>query len=354
MKKEDRYPDTDTDISPIHSAPVTAGFFETLLMNANVWITYLDTKGRIGIWNTAAEDITGYGKEDVIGHNDIWKKLYPDPEYRREVTEKIDEAIQNRRTLENFETVVLTRGGEYRYISWNTREIREDTGNTLGYIAIGRDITDKVTMGKKFRTLLMNANVWVAFLDADTNIEVWNRAAEMISGYRADEVVGTNEVWKNLYPDPDYRKDVTEQIRDHISNKKELENFESKITSRSGEEKIISWNTRALEGHTGRILGYIMTGSDVTHERKMQAEFVGYLGESAMRLKNPVEVIKENMDQLAVRMEAGECPPEDCILQIRIQAKNAEQIIGNLSELNHAISIAFEDMPAELRDFLSG
>lgn len=354
MKNEERDPDTDADFSPIQNTPVTAGFFETLLMNANVWITYLDKQGRIGIWNTAAEEITGYRGDDVIGQNDIWKKLYPDPDYRREVTEKIDEAIHNRRTLENFETVILTKGGEYRYISWNTREIRDDTGKNFGYIALGRDITEKVTMGKKFRTLLMNANVWVAFLDADTNIEVWNRAAETISGYRADEVVGTNTVWKSLYPDPRYRKEVTGQIQDHISNKKELENFESKITSRSGEEKIISWNTRALEGHTGRIIGYIMTGSDVTHERKMQAEFVGYIGESAMRLKNPVEVVRENMEQLAVRMEAGECSVEDCILQIRIQAKNAEQIIANLSELNHAISIAFEDMPAELRDFLSG
>ncbi|MDE4908906.1 PAS domain-containing protein [Methanogenium marinum] len=353
MQNDNQYSDKKEGKFPIENASITAGFFETLLMNANVWITFLDTKGCIGIWNTAGKEITGYSEDEVRGGNEIWKKLYPDPEYRKIVTKKIERAMKNRQKLENFETIILTKYENQKDISWNTREIIDKNGEILGYIAMGRDITEKVVLGKKFRTLLMDANVWVAFLDSNTRIEVWNRAAETISGYTADEVKGSNEVWKKLYPDPKYRKDVTEKILDIISAKKDLENFESKITTKDGMQKIISWNTRELENGNGKTLGFIMIGSDITKEKKLQTDIIDYIGESAMRLKNPVEVIKNNVDELIIRLENNECSTEDLILQLRIQTKNAEQIIENLFELNKAVSMAFEDMPPELKRYLS-
>lgn len=337
----------------LETASITTGFFETLLMNANVWIAFLDPNGRIIVWNKAAEEISGYAENEVRGSREIWKKLYPDSGYREVVTKKIDDAIQNRHNLENFETIIRAKGGMQKQISWNTREILAEDGEITGYIAIGRDITEVISLGKKFRTLLMNANVWIAFLDAKTRVEVWNSAAEEISGYRADEVTGSDEIWKKLYPDPEYRKDVTTKIIDIISRTKDLENFESRIQAKNGLEKIISWNTRELDSDEGKTLGYILIGRDITKEKKLHAEIIEYIGESAMRLKNPVEVIKNNMDEIVTRLENDECTTEDLILQIKIQTKNAEKIIENLHELNKAVSIAFEDMPPALKRYLS-
>ncbi|WP_278155411.1 PAS domain-containing protein [Methanogenium sp. S4BF] len=335
------------------NASITAGFYETLLMNANVWIAFLDPKGCVIVWNKAAEDISGYTESEVRGSREVWKKLYPDPPYREVVTQKIDDAIQNRQNLENFETVIHTKGGKQKEISWNTREILAEDGEITGYITIGRDITEVVSLGKKFRTLLMNANVWIAFLDAETRVEVWNSAAEEISGFTAEEVTGSNDIWKKLYPDPEYRKDVTTKIIDIISRTKDLENFESRIHTKDGHEKIISWNTRELDSDEGKTLGFILIGRDITKEKKLHAEIIEYIGESAMRLKNPVEVIKNNMDEIITRLENDECTTDDLILQIKIQTKNAEKIIENLYELNKAVSLAFEDMPPELKRYLS-
>jgi len=95
----------------------------------------------------------------------------------------------------------------------------------VGFVVTGRDITNIIGLQRKFGTLLMNANVWIAFLDPQSRIEVWNRAAEEISGYTADGVTGSNEIWKRLYPDLEYRKEVTEKIIDIISNKKKSYKF---------------------------------------------------------------------------------------------------------------------------------
>ena len=42
-------------------------FQESVITNANVWITVLDARGNILLWNDAAEAISGYPQSDVLG-----------------------------------------------------------------------------------------------------------------------------------------------------------------------------------------------------------------------------------------------------------------------------------------------
>ncbi|MGC9435505.1 MAG: PAS domain-containing protein [Methanomicrobiales archaeon] len=331
---------------------VREGLFQTLLMNANVWISFLDENARIRIWNRAAEEISGYTAEEVAGSNEIWKRLYPDPGYRRQVTDTIDEILTQKKELENFETTIRTKSGGTRTISWNTAGIADAGGQATGYIVLGRDITDKVSLNRQFRVLLMNANVWISFLDENARIRIWNRAAEEISGYTAEEVAGSNEIWKRLYPDPGYRRQVTDTIDEILTQKKELESFQTGIRTKGGDKRIISWNTREIVDEAGRIDGYIMVGIDVTREKEMQEEIFSYIGESAMRLKNPVELIRDSLSGLAGRVASDEISDEDLILALRVQQKSADQIVANLRELNEMASLSFSEMPDALKGFI--
>jgi len=332
---------------------VKEGFYETLLMNANVWITFMNPAGSIEVWNRAAEEISGYTGDEVTGSNAIWKKLYPEQEYRAGVTKKINSIIANRKKLENFETTIVTKEGIKKYISWNTREILDENREVAGFVAMGRDITEIVALGKQFRTLLMNTNVWVAFIDSGARVQIWNTAAEEISGYSKEEVTGTNAIWKKLYPEKDYRTEVTGKIVATLSGEKKLAGFESRIRTKSGSHRIISWNTKGIADDTGGIAGYIVVGIDVTKEKEMQEKIFGFIAESAMRLKNPVELIRDNLYDLVTRVDSKDIAFDDLLLQLNIQMKNADQIIENLHELNKAITQSFEEMPPVMKKFLS-
>jgi len=70
-------------------------FQESIIDNSNIWLNVLDEKTNVVIWKRAAEKISGYSREEVIGSNEVFLWSYPDEEYRNEITTKA--ASYNRR-----------------------------------------------------------------------------------------------------------------------------------------------------------------------------------------------------------------------------------------------------------------
>jgi hypothetical protein len=56
-----------------------------------------------------------------------------------------------------------------------------------------------------------------------------------------------------------------------------------------------------------------------------------------MRLKNPLEVVEENIATMVHDIERGEFESTNVSLGLKIQIKNLEQIRKNIIELNKAI-----------------
>jgi PAS domain S-box-containing protein len=172
-------------------------FQESIITNARVWLSVLDKSGKILIWNTAAEEISGYRSEEVIGYNDIWKKIYPDKEYRKQITDTINRIIRDKNYLENFETTILSKGGTKKVISWNTRGIPDATGNVSDYIAIGMDVTDRIREEELRHESERRMTDIISFLpdatlviDKNGIVLAWNRAMEEMTGVPAEQMIG--------------------------------------------------------------------------------------------------------------------------------------------------------------------
>jgi PAS domain S-box-containing protein len=118
-------------------------FNESIVSNAHVWLAVMDRNGRIDTWNKAAESITGFSSAEVIGTNQIWKRLYPDAEYRKQIHATIRTISAEKRFFENFVTVIRTKGGREKTISWNTQAIPDGGDSFARFVAIGIDITER-------------------------------------------------------------------------------------------------------------------------------------------------------------------------------------------------------------------
>jgi PAS domain S-box-containing protein len=319
-----------------------------ILDNALVMIAVLEEKGRVISWNHAAETMTGYSQEEVIGSNAIWKLLYPDKEYRKSITQKIDSILKTKNYFENLETTIRTRSGISRTILWNTKKIAEE-GLSMT-IAVGMDVTTE-REDKAFReSIIDNAYILIAVLDPKGNIQVWNKAAEMITGYSAGDVIGRRDIWKKLYPDTEYRRTITKNISKIISERNFFENLETTIVARNKEQRIISWNTKQIE--FGGILHEIAIGRDITEQRKAEEALVAYMTEMTMRLKQPVGIISSTLLESAELIRQGMLTQDEIIIMLEVQIRNAIQIETNIQEFQTAIVKGNRSIPEIYRKFL--
>ena len=200
-------------------------------------------------------------------------------------------------------------------------------------------------------SIIENANILIAVLDKE-NVMVWNKAAETITGYLRDEVIGKRDVWKRLYPDVGYRRTITRQIMDIIGKNRFFENFETTIVTKSGEKKIITWNTRQIG--TGEAHLDIAIGLDITARKQAEEALISYMTEMAMRLKGPVEIIRNNLSDVTKLTRERKLEPLEIALILDTQIRNADQIAQNVQEFQRAIAEKHQEIPEAYRKFLAG
>jgi PAS domain S-box-containing protein len=321
-----------------------------ILDNALVIIAVLDKEGKILTWNRAAETITGYSKQEVIGSSKVWRLLYPDKAYRTSVTSKITEILAAKDYFENFETTIRTRSGTSRIILWNTKEIHQDGMSRA--IAVGQDITHLRELDSFRESIIDNANVLITVLGLHGKVVMWNTAAEEITGYPRTEAIGRLDIWKRLYPDKEYRDMVTRQIKEVISARQHFTNLETRVTTKTGEKKIISWNTRQIAFGNGQHV--ISIGVDITEQRAAEEALVAYMTEMAMRIKQPVEIIRDNLLDVAGLIRAGKITPEESAMLLDGQVRNATQVSKNVLGFQQAILAKNRSIPEAYRKFLEG
>lgn len=124
-------------------------FYEYVIDNSNVFIDAFDKEGNAVLWNKAAEEITGYSKEEVIGHDKVLEWLYPEPEIRQKVVNSI--GTRFKQNYKNVAFTLTTKYGEKRTISWSTIKVSNEKGEELGSFGFGVDITLRKKAQKRER-----------------------------------------------------------------------------------------------------------------------------------------------------------------------------------------------------------
>ncbi len=240
-------------------------------------ILILDRNGVITFLNQKGGNILESLPDEVVGLSWVDQFL---PEKARDrakqaFSQMIDGKVEQNRILE---IPVLTSAGVEKIIRWYTSVLHDENGKITGTLGFGEDITaekwaqDSLWKMQQFQeSVIANANVWITVLEPDGTLLVWNDAAESISGYKKTGILGKKTIWKMLYPENEYRKEVSGEIRQIIGRDTFLENFETEIRCLDGTKKTIVWNTRGLRDDVGTITSYITIGRDITEQKSAES-----------------------------------------------------------------------------------
>jgi len=152
-------------------------------------------EGIILSWNRGAERMYGYSAREAIGRPISF--LIPS-DLRHEFDELLTH-IRTDRRVAHHETRRLTKDGRQLDVSLTVSPIKDSAGQILGASTIARDITEQKRVEQalrgseaRWRAIVESAVDGIVVIDARGHVEAFNRAAERLFGYAAEEVVGRN------------------------------------------------------------------------------------------------------------------------------------------------------------------
>ncbi len=115
-------------------------FIDAVLETAGALVVVVDCEGRIVRFNRAAERITGYSSERVIGEH-FWD-LFLVPEEVGAV-QKVFDDLRAGQFPNEHENYWLTKDGGRRLIAWSNTALLGDDGTVEYVVATGIDVTDR-------------------------------------------------------------------------------------------------------------------------------------------------------------------------------------------------------------------
>ena len=110
-----------------------------LIDTANAPIFGVDTDGNVNEWNQKVEQITGFTKDEVMGHNLVQTRITE--EFKQSVQEVLNEALKGNETS-NYEVPLFTKSGERVMVLLNATTRRNPQGKIVGVVGVGQDITE--------------------------------------------------------------------------------------------------------------------------------------------------------------------------------------------------------------------
>jgi two-component system sensor kinase FixL len=172
-------------------------------------IIVINARGQIEAFNRGAQELFGYPEEEVLGRN--VSILMPSPHH-----EQHDAYLQRYLTTGEAKIIGIgrevtgrRRDGALFPVHLSVGEMR--MGTERKYTGMLRDLTKRVDLEgalgaseARWRAIVDSAVDGIIVIDAHGRVEAFNRAAEVLFGYTAEEVLGRNV--DMLMPSP-YREE---------------------------------------------------------------------------------------------------------------------------------------------------
>ncbi|OGP91246.1 MAG: hypothetical protein A2156_02880, partial [Deltaproteobacteria bacterium RBG_16_48_10] len=188
--------------------------FRTLFERVRHGLFISSREGKFTDCNQALLEMAGYDNKEEFLKIDIAKDLYVNPEDRR----KFQKLIEQHGFVKDLEVEFKRKSGEKITVLLTAHAKRDEKGKIMGYEGINTDISDRKRMEKELKeaneflmNLIESSVDGIIVTDMKGNILIFNKGAENILGYKAEEVVGKMNI-RSIYP-PGVAKEVMEKLR---------------------------------------------------------------------------------------------------------------------------------------------
>jgi PAS domain S-box-containing protein len=229
-----------------------------------------DTAGRVTFLNPAAEALTGWARPDAEGQP--LETVFPIlNEYTRRPAENPVARVLRDGTVVGLanHTALISRDGTERPVADSAAPIRDERGQVAGVVLIFRDVSAERRADEARRMLaaiVESSEDAILGQTLDGVVTSWNKGAERLYGYAAEEVVGRPS---SMLSAPDRAEELA-AVLDKVRRREVTESFETVRRCKDGTLIDVAVNVSPITDAGGQVIGASTIARDVT--RRKQAE----------------------------------------------------------------------------------
>lgn len=216
-------------------------------------------------WNPAAQRLFGYTAEEVVGQN-ISFLLPPD---RLGELESVQGRVADGAGAQHYETKRIHKDGHVLDVAMTVSPIRDAKGTIVGTSTIARDITERKrtdAVTAELAAIVDSSNDAIIGKTLQGVITTWNRGAEHVYGYAANEMVGKNV---SLLVPPDRPDELREILASMMAHDARTDHFETQRIRKDGRLIDVSMTVSPIRDSDGTIVGASSVARDVTEQNSM-------------------------------------------------------------------------------------
>ncbi|HJQ23020.1 MAG TPA: PAS domain S-box protein [Blastocatellia bacterium] len=228
-----------------------------------------DTEGRITFMNPVAETLTGWPRAEAL-EQPIESVFVIVNEYSRQTVESPVARVLREGVVVGLanHTVLIQKQGTEIPIDDSGAPIKDEQGNVSGVVLVFRDVSER---HKAEDALAFVASIVESSDDAiigknlDGTIISWNKGAERLYGYRAEEIIGKHI---RLLAEPEH--DDIDQILEQIKRGGWIEHYETVRVKKNGERVQVALTISPIKSHGERLTGASTIARDITERKRAE------------------------------------------------------------------------------------
>lgn len=223
-------------------------------------------KTEVNHWTPEMEAIYGLESGKFEGTLFAWRQLIH-PDDRDEAIRAIRSAVEEG-GLESEWRVIWPDGSVHRILC-RASVLNDIAGEPERLIGVNIDITDRGEMERVtglLAAIVDSSDDGIISKNLDGIITSWNKGAERIFGFTADEAIGKS-ISMII---PRERRDEEAGILSRLKNGERIDHFETIRLHKDGTKLDISLTISPVKDRTGRITGASKVARDITEKKKLE------------------------------------------------------------------------------------
>jgi len=282
--------------------------YRLLYQNAPLPYQSLNIDGYLIDVNPAWVNTLGYSHKETVGKH-----------FTEFMTKESAELVKTRfpeflatGAIYNAEFEMIKKDGTNLIVSYDGKVSNDEKGSFKQTHCVFSDVTEQkkakeeLIIAKEFsEKIIETSNAFIVGLDRNHLIQIFNEGAETITGYKKNEILGKD--WFEIF----FSKEIIPEMNAVWDNAwgKEAHSYENYIFTKTGEKKLISWQTTGMyeEIDINKHL-LISIGEDITDRNAKQEalntanKIINRSPVVAFRWKNedgwPIEFVTNNVMNL--------------------------------------------------------